>query len=175
MSPTAKQTALGVALGVVISLLPLPLNLPTFAIVFVIGVVAVFRRRESLLWQRRFIVCLLAVSVVTIAILLPVKHLDLKVGPMNYERMLLDALTQVLRQDWRVPVRVFDSQTKSRMISFRTEQALTRREVLEKRARESAMELHIGFCGTGATFLFGAHPSFTTLRPKTEQQPVAGK
>ena len=174
MSPTVKHTALGVSLGVVISLLPLPLNLPAFAIVFVIGVVAVFRRRESLLWQRRFVVCLLAVSVVTIAILLPVKHLDLKVGPMNYERMPLDALTQSLRQDWRVPVRVFDPQSKGRIISFRTEQALTRREVLEKLARESAMELHIGYCGTGATFLFGSHPSFTTLSPKSEQ-PVVGK
>ncbi len=93
---------------------------------------------------------------------------------MRYERMPLETLARSLHHDWRVPVRVRDAQSKSVVVSFRTAEAMTRREVLELLARESSLDLRIRYCGTGATFLFGAHPSFTTLSPKSEQ-PVVGK
>lgn len=174
MNPSVKHAALGIALGSVLSLTPLPFNYPAFAVACGMGFVAFFRRRESLLWQRRFVVCVVAAAAVTVAIWLPVKHLDRKVGPMSYERMPLESLTRSLHQDWRVPVRVRDAQSKSGVMSFRTEEAMTRREVLEKLAGESSLDLRIRYCGTGATFLFGSHPSFTTLSPKSEQ-PVVGK
>jgi len=59
---------------------------------------------------------------------------------------------------------IVDESIRTNVIdSFVAERAMSRRDVLGKLAREAACELHIGYCGTGATFLFGAHPSFTRL------------
>jgi hypothetical protein len=33
-------------------------------------------------------------------------------------------------------------------------------------AGEKTGDLHVGYCGTGATLLFGAHPSFTRLKAR---------
>jgi hypothetical protein len=105
-----------------------------------------------------------AIAVVVTATCLPVKQLDRSVGPMNYKAMSLLQLTQLLAEDWRVFVRPDSLIATGKVTAFKTTEPMSRPQVLQKLARETGGELHIGFCGTGATFLFGAHPSFTKLR-----------
>jgi hypothetical protein len=85
--------------------------------------------------------------------------------------MSLDQLTQTLQREHRVFVIADNSIRTNILDSFVTERAMNRREVLEKLAKEAHCELHIGYCGTGATFLFGAHPSFTTLHVRETNAP----
>jgi hypothetical protein len=49
-------------------------------------------------------------------------------------------------------------------IPFSTTKPMSRLKVLQKLAQETGGELQLGFCGTGATILFGAYPCFTTLK-----------
>jgi hypothetical protein len=104
-----------------------------------------------------------ALVVVSIAVFLPTKHLDRRVGPIHYERMSLDSLCQALSKDYRVFARAPYPQGTTQFIAFHTERAMTRREVLQKLAADADLDLHIGYCGTGSSFLFGSHPSFTRL------------
>lgn len=175
MKPLRQWLALGLLLGGFVSVLPLPFNYPAAAAIGVLGFVAWFRRRENIVWHRRATMLPTALATVVVAAVLPVKHLDKKVGPMTYQPMPLDSLTDSLRRDWRIPVRIFDAESRDQVMAFRTDRTMTRREVLEKLAHESSLELHIGYCGTGATFLFGAHPSFTSLRPKPVNPPGPGQ
>lgn len=98
-----------------------------------------------------------------VALLIPVKHLDQKVAPLHYERMPLSQLTQKLRQDWRVMVRAPLKEGTNVFIAFETSRTMTQRDVLNQLARDTGMDLRIGYCGTGATFLFGGYPCFTYL------------
>lgn len=49
-------------------------------------------------------------------------------------------------------------------VAFSTGRRMTKRDVLKRLAHDTQTELHIGYCGTGETLLFGAYPSFTRLR-----------
>lgn len=83
---------------------------------------------------------------------------------MRYEAMPLGQLTRRLFEDWRVMVSSDSLASSERVVAFSTLAPMSRRQVLQNLARETGAELRIGYCGTGATFLFGAHPSFTRLR-----------
>lgn len=56
------------------------------------------------------------------------------------------------------------------VVSLARDRSMTKKEVLEKLARDTGTELRIGYCGTAANLLFGAHPSFTTLRGAGRQR-----
>jgi hypothetical protein len=117
---------------------------------------------------------LAGLTVVIVAVLLPVKNLDRIVGPMHYGTMTMDELTRSLARDWRVFASPDYSASTNIVVAFSTSEPLTRREVLQKLARETGSEIRIGYCGTGATFLFGAHPSFTRLRMAQQNGPANG-
>ena len=104
-----------------------------------------------------------AIAVMAAAVLVPVKPLNGTVGPMRYEAIRLDVLGDTMQRDWGLP---FHS-TSRRMVSFRTDEPMTRRAVLEKLARETGLVLHIRCCGNGATLLFGAacFPMMEEARP----------
>jgi hypothetical protein len=104
-----------------------------------------------------------------LAAALPVKQLDRKVGPISYERMSIDGLCQSLSKDYRVFARAPYPQGSDRFLAFHTDREMTKREVLQKLAAETDCDLHIGYCGSGASFLFGSHPSFTSLSVKVAQ------
>lgn len=167
-----RQLAIGFAAGPAVSVLPLPLN-------FLLGLVSIgfwfvrlVRRvpRDAVGYSFSATAGIVTVAV---AILLPVKHLDWAVGPIRYEQMSLDDLCQLLSRDYRVFVHPERRAATNIFIAFSTDRAMTRRDVLRKLARDANCDLRIGYCGTGATFLFGAHPSFTRLNPRVAQQDSA--
>jgi hypothetical protein len=166
-APSAfKHGLLGCGAGVVISILFLPLNFLLALVLLVFLLMRLFGRTIS--GRVNYLIAGgIGLATVAVAIALPVKQLDGRVGPFRYGRMSLDELCQKLGKDHRVLVSA-DRWTVTNLVdSFATESGMTRREVLEKLAREANCELHIGYCGTGATFLFGAHPSFTRLHAVT--------
>ena len=158
----------GVAVGGAISIAPLPLNLLCAALFLGFWLVRLPRRppAEKL---SHFILVGVALATVLAAIRLPVKQLDGVVAPFHYEQLSIDELCQRLRSDHRVLVSA-DRRAGTNFIAvFGSDQTMSRREVLEKLARETDCDLKIGYCGTGATILFGAHPSFTRLRTRIVQ------
>jgi hypothetical protein len=153
---------LGFVGGVVVSVMPFPLHLLLALVLLVLLLVRPFG------WTvggraNGAIAGVVGIVVIVFAILLPVKQLDGRVGPFRYDRLCLDELCRRLGKDHRVTVHSDQATGTVELGSFATDRAMTRREVLEKLAREANCDLHIGYCGTGATFLFGAHPSFTRL------------
>jgi hypothetical protein len=101
--------------------------------------------------------------VLAICACLPLKQLDVEVGPIAYDDLSLTELCDRLNADYGIICRVLDRRAQSRRLSFFTDQPLSRRKVLEKLSRDTNRPLHIGYCGTNATVLFGADPSFTYL------------
>jgi hypothetical protein len=161
---TIKPLLTGILIGGMLSVIPWE-----FALLLACGllVLCYFRWRRSAGpdARRACVVGVLAgLTVVIVAVLLPVKNLDRIVGPMHYGTMTMDELTRSLARDWRVFASPDYSASTNVVVAFSTSEPLTRREVLQKLARETGSEIRIGYCGTGATFLFGAHPSFTRLR-----------
>lgn len=155
---------LGLLLGGVVSVMLIELNLlliPLLVVWWVVRLSRIDRTRMA----SHVLVPVVAVCVVLIAMVLPVKNLDRRVGPMAYGQMPLEDLTQRLREDWGVSVMVWDWESRQRVVAFQTDRRMSRRELLHLLAERTDLELNIGYCGTSATFLFGAHPSFTSLRP----------
>src|SRR5207248_1769095 len=101
------------------------------------------------------------VVTVVIAILLPLKQLDGTVPPLAYGKMPLAHLCDALTKDHGVIVFADREAGTNLVTSFTTDRKITRREVLDKLAREANCDLRIGYCAVGSTFLFGSHPSFT--------------
>jgi len=166
--PPLRYVLFGFTAGAAVSILFLPLNFFLALVLLILLLVQLFRRPSS---ERvgHWIAGGVALATVTVAIVLPLKQLDGRVGPFRYGRMSLDELCQALCRDHRVFVSA-DRGTVTNMVdSFATERKMSRREVLEKLAKEANCDLHIGYCGTGATFLFGAHPSFTRLHARVAQ------
>jgi hypothetical protein len=88
--------------------------------------------------------------------------------------MPLTGLTAALAQNWQVFAKVDFPEGTNLFLAFRTDRPLTRREVLQKLARETRSTLRVRYCGDAATFLFGAYPCFTSLdRPEPTQQIAA--
>ncbi len=164
---------LGFVAGGIISILELPFNFGLILLFLVWGPVAMARSKSR--FETRGYLVVFAVGVVTIvvAILLPVKQLDGQVGPMDYERISLRDLSQRLRDDWDIRIMTCEPEAANTFLTFKTEERMSRRQVLEKLADETSRDLTIGYCGTGATFLFGANPSFTTLHPRQGGRSIA--
>jgi hypothetical protein len=158
-----RPLIIGVLIGFVLSYLPLELAILLGIALFIAYAINWFRRAKVHKRRRYVVGAIAALATTFLAASLPVKQLDGMVGPMHYKTMTLFELTQALGQDWSVMVTP-DSDDNRVINGFETTERLTRRAVLEKLARETGMELHVGYCGTGASLLFGAHPSFTTLR-----------
>ena len=99
----------------------------------------------------------------TICFFLPLKELDTEVGPMAYYDIPLPELCDRLYADWGIVCHLPDLSSETCRLTFVTDQPMSRREVLEELSTTTHRRLQIAYCGTGATILFGAHPSFTYL------------
>lgn len=154
----------GVVLGAVVSILPLPINVVAALVLVVMRMIFRKYRQVPVSWSNSFVVSATVLGTVLVAMALPVKQLDGVVPPLRYGRMPLAQLCDALVKDHRIFVRP-EYQTNAKMIvTFSTDRAMTKKKVLQKLAEDTGTELHIGYCGTGANLLFGAHPSFTRLR-----------
>ena len=169
-----KPLLTGILIGGVLSVIPWEFALLLACVLLVLCYFR-WRRGAGPDARRACVVGVLAgLTVVIVAVLLPVKNLDRIVGPMHYGTMTMDELTRSLARDWRVFASPDYSASTNIVVAFSTSEPLTRREVLQKLARETGSEIRIGYCGTGATFLFGAHPSFTRLRMAQQNGPANG-
>ncbi len=161
---------IGLVEGGLISIMPLPLNLGFILLFLILWPISLARSKTPVERMGHLIKICVGVGTVVMAILLPVKQLDGQVGPMHYEEISLPRLCDRLNEDWHVSVWAYDSAIAHTAVTFRTEGRMSRRQVLEKLADDMNMDLEIGSCGTGATFLFGSLPCFTRLQPRDEQQ-----
>lgn len=153
------EAVVGIAVGLTLSVIPVivvvPLTVASLLVLFI---------RVRILNRRSHAVLALTVCIVlAVCYFLPVKHLDVKVGPIAYEDLTLSELCDRLYVDYGVICHVPDRSGETCRLSFVTNQVLSRKEVLEKLSAETKRPLHIGFCGTNATILFGACPSFSYL------------
>lgn len=96
---------------------------------------------------------------------LPVKALDRKIPPVEFNGISLEEVCSSFSGEIWIPMRYrsLSEETLSRMISFRTTQWMTRRDVANKLAGEQGLVFREGYCGTGATILWGSAPSFCSL------------
>lgn len=165
---------LGFVEGGLISVISYPLDL--WLIILFLGLCLIFIMRAASSVQKagHFLTLVVGVITVVLAILLPVKQLDGRVGPMQYERVTLYDLYPRLSKDWGVKIMPYDPHLDNTFVTFKTDKKMSRLEVLQKLAEETDSDLRIMYCGNGATFLFGAYPSFTTLRPRKAQQTSGG-
>ena len=162
MPDMIRPLLVGLITGVILSILPMELVVLLVIVILILFCISWIRSKKPHKGRRHLVGAVTAVTIGVIATSLPVKNLDRKVGPMHYGPMTFEELTEALAKDWGVFAMPDDY--KGVIAGFETTEPLTRREVLEKLAQETNTELHIGYCGTGASLLFGAHPSFTTLR-----------
>ncbi len=102
---------------------------------------------------------------------LPVKAMDEKVGPAEYRGVTLKQLSELISEDHRLFFCVYDDDhTEQTTMDFEIPRRMSKRAVLEKLARESGLELHIGYCGNGASILWGAAPMAVGLMPHPVEQ-----
>ncbi len=168
--PLLKHLVFGFAAGAITSIVPIELGVLVVPGLVILWIVAARRRPTGLGLTSYVMAGIAALATISIAALLPVKHLDRKVGPIGYERMSLDVLCQALSRDYRVFARAPYPQGTNLFLAFHTDREMTRREVLQQLAADTDCDLHIGYCGSGASVLFGSHPSFTRLNVKLAQQ-----
>jgi len=158
-----KYLVLGALAGLVVSITPFELAILLIPGLLILWVVAVARRPAGTRLTGCITAGLPALVVVVLAALLPMKQLDRNIGPIRYGRMSLDGLCEALSQDHRVLVRAPHPQGTNVFLEFHTDRVMTRRQILQKLAKDTDCELHIGYCGSGATVVFGAQPCFTSL------------
>ena len=91
--------------------------------------------------------------------------LDRNVPVLDYPAMPLEVLNHKLSQDHGIYFALPDSLPEQGPIAFKTERALTRRDVLKALAEQANLDLSIFACGNTATILGGAD-SYVTLRAK---------
>jgi hypothetical protein len=161
------KLAVGIVLGLVLSVLPIAFFLLLSVALVIAACIRMFTRN----WRCDAVTGLAACVVLTVCFFLPVKQLDVKVGPMAYPELSLSTLCDRLNADHGIICHVNGLSGHACRLSFSTKQPLSRREVLEKLSKETQRPLYIGYCGTSATILFGASPSFTYLG----EQPTADK
>lgn len=155
------KVAIGIALGLMLIAIPLiPIVVPVLSIALLI-VLAIRVRRLG--WRCDAVAVLAVCIVLAVCAFLPVKQLDVEVGPIAYGEMSLFELCNRLRADHGIICRPPYKSGQTHRLTFFTDRPLSRRKVLEKLSRDANMPLHIGYCGTNATILFGGYPSFTYL------------
>jgi len=159
-----KHVISGILAGVVVSVIPWELAFLMTALLLVVFFVKFRHYAGTNSIPVVSISVPAALAVVVVAVLLPVKHLDREVGPFIYRTMTLDELTRSLATDWEVYANPDYSASANVVVGFRTSEPMTRLEVLRKLSQETGSEIKIGYCLTGASFLFGASPSLTRLK-----------
>jgi hypothetical protein len=153
------KIVVGIALGLTLSMIPIvPFVIPVLSIVLLI-VLAIRVRRFG--WRRDIVTVFTACIVLVVCAFLPVKELDVEVGPIAYGNLSLSDLCDRLHADYGIICRPPHKSTYR--LSFSTDRPLSRRRVLAKLSTDTNLCLHIGNCGTNATILFGGYPSFTYL------------
>lgn len=160
-SYTFLRITVGIALGLLLSVIPVvPFVLPFLGVALLVAFVI---RVRMFGWRRDAMTALTICTVLTVCAFLPVKQLDVEVGPIAYDGLSLSELCDRLRADHGIACQVWDRSAYTCRLSFSTNQPLSRRKVLAKLSNDTDRPLHIGYCGTNATILFGAYPSFTYL------------
>jgi hypothetical protein len=171
----AKQVAAGLCVGMILSIVPLEgVVLVVPGLLF--GWLWSLRRRPAVCERIRYWPGIGAAGLVVVtAVVLPVKHLDKVVAPVRFEWQSLDSLCHALYGSRRIMVSAPYPEGTNVLLAFEIDHPMTKREVLEKLAADSGCELHLGYCGSGATLLFGSHPSFTSLRMKNRASQAGGR
>jgi hypothetical protein len=168
------KAGIGLAVGLTVSVTPVA----GAAVLTAALALVLFMRMRGHRWRRDLATAFAASFTVVICFLLPMKHLDVSVGPIAYEDLPLCELCVRLYKDYGIVCHVLDPPSRDERLSFSTPHPMSRREVLEELSRETNRPLYIGFCGTGATILFGAYPSFTYLgeqRPPDREEGAKAK
>lgn len=146
----------GALLGVVSSALPFELGVP-FALI--VGVTAPFIwsawKRVSFDGRFAFSVGSAAwLATVGLCVKLPFKYVDRTRVTLSAECVSLDELANV--------VHARNTVTDAPLVCF-SERTPTVRTIQKAIEQQTSATLHIGFCGTGASFLFGASPKHFAL------------
>jgi len=157
----------GVGLGVLVSVLPVYFSLVLVLALLLWAGLQVCRGRggDAAIWLFP------AMLTVLLCLHLPVKRLDSIVEPVTYHDLTLVEICGRLREERGVVCWAYDEQARNERVSFSTLDPISQRALLQKLARDTWRPLKIAYCAHGATILFGAHPSFTSLGPK---RPRAG-
>lgn len=158
--------ALGLFEGVLVSVLPIEFNLLVIPAILILWAVAWIRSATAQERVGHRLKMLTAVGCTAIAALLPVKELDIRVGPMDYPEMSFGELEENLLKDWGISIQASDVRLYERRVAFVVPRRTSRREVMAMLARQTNTDLDIGYCGSGAFLLFGACPCFTRLRAR---------
>jgi len=153
------RVALSAVVGFVLSISPPELFLPLLG--GSVAFVAFQTCRHG--WRHGATLGLPAGVVIAICALWPCKPLDVVVGPMKYDEMALSELCEQLYTDHGIVCQTWYLSSKNERLSFSTDRPMSRRDVLRKLSHDTNRPLRIAYCGTGATILWGARPSFTSL------------
>jgi hypothetical protein len=164
----------GIGAGGVLSILPIPFALLSGLILAALCLASLARSPSRQIRVERGLAAAVATLVLAIATYVPLKDLDRQVGPMHYEAMRFEQLARALSADWRVFVMPDSQATSERIVTFRTSESMSRRQVLQKLARDCGGEVRIRTCGTTATVLFGGASMGTILMMAQPVGPANG-
>lgn len=116
-------------------------------------------------WGRAGIAMLVLIGTVTLCGWLPVKALDRKIPAVHFESLSLAEVCGTLKFEHKIPLpcSALSAETLARVIDFETTDWMSKRDVANKFAHEQKLVFREGYCGTGATVLWGGHPSFCRL------------
>lgn len=155
-------------MGVLVSVLPVYFSLALVLALLLWAGLQVSRGRggSAALWLFP------AMLTVLLCLHLPVKRLDSIVEPVTYHDLTLVEICGRLREERGVVCWAYDEQARNERVSFSTLDPMSQRALLQKLARDTGRPLKIAYCAHGATILFGAHPSFTSLGPKQQRPNV---
>ena len=158
----------GTFLGVCIAVPPMELAAPLTLGVLILALIRLVRDRERRA-VRLAVGIPSAVVVVAVCAALPYKWMDEEVGPVQYDNVAVADLCNGLYAEHGLRCRLRVMDPHGQMISVHTDEPMSRREVLEKLAAETGTEINVGYCGNGASVLYGAYPIFVNLTPHSDR------
>jgi len=105
------------------------------------------------------------IGTVTFCGWLPVKPLDRTIPPVEFVDVPLDQVYSTMRFEHKVPLSTYAlaEDTRARTVTFETTEWMSKRDVANKFAREQNLIFREGYCGNGATVLWGMYPAFCQL------------
>lgn len=163
---TAFLVLLHLTIGFVASAASLDVVFPALCVSVVLGALLSGRDRRISGALIGFLVC---AGAIVVSCLLPMKALDRKVGPFAYRDISVRELCWKLFSEQGIPVRLVDVSPGSvhdDPVEFVVAREVSKREVIEQLCRAHNLQFVEGYCGTGASALFGGAPSFCHTRPK---------
>jgi hypothetical protein len=165
--PLARQAAGAVLWAVFFAVAPIDILLPG---VLVWLPFLVWRERVRSRKYGFTVGALLRLSVVAgllyAAYRAPVKHMDIKVGPVHYDDMTVHDLCSQLQRDHGIPCIAWDEQDYVNRASFSTSEPMSRLDVLTELARVTDHTISRGGCANGSTILFGLGSPGYYLHPR---------